>query len=263
MELGINNKVALISGGSRGIGKAVALALANEGVNVAIGARGNDELVKTSQEIKLLGVESLPVQMDVTKAEEVKNFVQKTADHFNRIDILINNAVSSYQNNFLDLTDEDWLYNVDTKLMGYVRCARECVPYMKKNSWGRIVNLSGTSGRKTTPSRMTSGTLNSAVNSFSKYLSDEVAQFGITVNVVLPGYTMTTRFQEGLIRHSELEGRPIEEIKKERLSLIPIGRFVQPNDLANLIVFLCSELTSAITGQAIAVDGGAVRNIIL
>ena len=261
MELGIDGRVALVTGGSKGIGRAVAHALAKEGVKLAICARGEADLGAAADELRASGADVLALPTDVTQPADIKRFVEAAAARFGRIDLLINNAVSSTQDSFAALPDEDWKHHLEVKLMGYVRCAREVLPHMKKAGGGRIVNVAGMSARIVTEYRITNGAVNAAVTNFTKHLSEQVGKDGITVNAIHPGYTWTPRLESVLRRWSELDKIPLEEVTALRLKEIPIGRFIQPEDLANVAVFLCSEAASAITGQAIAVDGGSGRAI--
>ena len=261
MQLGLAGRVALITGGSKGIGRAVATALAREGVNVAICARGKIELDDTVAYLRSLGVQALGVPTDMTEPQAVQSFVTTAADHFGRIDILVNNAVTSTQNTFEALSDDEFRHHIDVKLMGYIRCARAVWPHMRRGGWGRIVNVAGMTARIVTDYRMTNGVVNSAVTNFTKHLAEQTGKDGITVNAVHPGYTWTPRLQGILRRWAELENLSLDEVCKRRCAEIPIGRFIQPDDLAQLIVFLCSDAAGAITGQAIAVDGGSGRSI--
>jgi 3-oxoacyl-[acyl-carrier protein] reductase len=261
MEFGLAGRVALITGGSKGIGRAVASMLAAEGVHLALCARGEGDLSAAVEAVRAQGVRALGVPTDMTDPGAVRNFVARAAEHFGRIDILVNNAVTSTQNSFAALSDEEFRYHIDVKLLGYIRCAREAVPHMQSRRWGRIVNVAGMTARIVTDFRMTNGVVNSAVTNFSKHLAEQVGRDGITVNAVHPGYTWTPRLENGLKKWAALEGVSLEEACARRRAEIPIGRFIEPQDLARLIVFLCSEAASAITGQAIAVDGGSGRSI--
>ena len=261
MQLGLAGRVALITGGSKGIGRAVATALAQEGVQLAICARGKPELDAAAEHLRSLGVQALAIPTDMTDAAAVERFVAASADHFGRIDILINNAVTSTQNTFAALSDEEFRAHIDVKLMGYIRCARAAWPHMRRGGWGRIVNVAGMTARIVTDYRMTNGIVNSAVTNFTKHLAEQTGKDGITVNAVHPGYTWTPRLEGILKRWAELENISFDEACRRRCAEIPIGRFIQTDDLANLVVFLCSNAASAITGQAIAVDGGSGRSI--
>lgn len=261
MDLGLRGRVALVTGGSKGIGRAIAEGLACEGVNLALCARDAAALDSATNGLRRLGIDALGVQADVTRPDDIARFVTSASQHFNRVDILVNNAVTSTQNTFDALSDEEFRHHIDVKLMGYVRCAREVLPYLRKNGWGRIINIAGMTARIVTEYRMTNGVVNSAVTNFTKHLSEQVGRDGITVNAIHPGYTWTPRLEGMLERLVDLEKVPLEEVRARRVKEIPIGRFIEAKDLANLAVFLCSEAAGAITGQAIAVDGGSGRSI--
>ncbi len=261
MNFGLRDRVALVTGASKGIGLSVARAFAREGAKLAICARGEADLEAAATELREAGAEVLHLRADVSKIDDIREFVEAAAGQFGRIDILLNNAVSSSQANFADLPDEEWKHHLDVKLMGYVRCAREVLPHMQKAGGGRIVNIAGMTARIVSEYRITNGAVNAAVTNFTKHLSEQVGKDGITVNAIHPGYTWTPRLEALLRRWAELDKLTLEQVTALRLKEIPIGRFIQPEDLASLVLFLCSEAASAITGQAIAVDGGSGRSI--
>lgn len=261
MNFGLRDRVALVTGASKGIGLSVARAFAREGAKLAICARGEADLEVAAKELREAGAEVLHLRADVSKIDDIREFVEAAAGQFGRIDILLNNAVSSSQANFADLPDEEWKHHLDVKLMGYVRCAREVLPHMQKAGGGRIVNIAGMTARIVSEYRITNGAVNAAVTNFTKHLSEQVGKHGITVNAIHPGYTWTPRLEALLRRWAELDKLTLEQVTALRLKEIPIGRFIQPEDLASLVLFLCSEAASAITGQAIAVDGGSGRSI--
>ncbi len=247
MDLGLKGKVAIVTGGSKGIGKAIAYALADEGVSVAICARGMEGLQNTAKEIESkTGMKILPVQADMKRVDDIKQLVSTTVKHLGGLDILVNNAASTIRGSILDLPDEAWYNRFDGKVMGYIRCAREAVPQMIQRGGGRIVNICGTAARSATSNTAAAnGVANAAVANVTKFLSDALATHGILVNCVHPGAVPTTPGAEELAAQN----------------LPPIGRVVRPAELANVVVFLCSEKASAITGQAICVDGGKGRGI--
>jgi 3-oxoacyl-[acyl-carrier protein] reductase len=247
MDLGLKGKVAIVTGGSKGIGKAIAYALANEGVSVAICARGMEELNNTAKEIEnKSGTEILPVQADMKRVDDIKRLVSTTVQRFGGLDILVNNAASTIRGRILDLPDEAWYNRFDGKVMGYIRCAREAFPQMIQRGGGRIVNICGTAARSaTSDTAAANGVANAAVANVTKFLSDALAKHGILVNCVHPGGVPTRSRDEEMAAQS----------------LPPIGRLVRAAELANVVVFLCSEKASAVTGQAICVDGGKGRAI--
>jgi len=261
MSGSLAGRVALVTGGSKGIGRAVAAALARHGVKVAICARGEEALEAAAGELRALGAEALAQVADVTRAGDIARFVAAAAARFGAIDILVNNAVSSTQGSFGALSDEEWRHHVDVKLLGYVRCAREALPWLEKSGHGRIVNIGGMTARDVSAYRITNGVVNAGVSNFSKHLAEQVGRHRVTVNAIHPGYTQTPRMQAMIRRRAELEGHSIEEETRLRLAEIPIGRFIQPDDIAGVVLFLCSQAAAAITGQSIAVDGGSGRAI--
>lgn len=261
MKPGLAGCVALVTGGSKGIGKAIAMAMAGEGVRLAICARGEADLQAAKKELSNAGAEVIAVRADTTNSEDIRRFVETAASHYGRIDILVNNAVSSSQSTFAALSDEDWRHHIDVKLMGYVRCAREAMPYLERSGRGRVVNIAGMTARIVSEYRMTNGVVNAAVTNFTKHLAEQAGRKGVTVNAIHPGYTWTPRLTAALERWAELDGVSLEKVTAMRLAEIPIGRFIQAEDLSNLVLFLCSGLASAITGQAIAVDGGSGRAV--
>lgn len=262
MDLGFSNKVAIVTGGSMGIGKATALALAQEGVNVAICARGLETLKQTAAEIReATGSKVVPIRTDMTSAEDIKMLVFYTVQEFGEIDILVNNAVNSTTGRASELSDAAWMNHIQTKVMGYIRCAREVVPSMRSKGGGRIVNIGGMGARNASATNPGSGVTNSGISAYTKSLANDVAADGILVNCIHPGSTRTAR-QDGLMaEQAAREGITREEVLRRTESTIPIGRMIEPEDIANLIVFLTSNRANAITGQSIGVDGGAGRGV--
>ena len=256
MEIGISGKVAIVTGGSQGIGKAIATQLAAEGVRTVIAARKVENLKRAAAEIaSATKGEVLPVQADVANLDAVKKLVAGAVSAFGGVDILVNNAAGSGSGALSELTDEDWLRHLDVKLIGYVRCAREVIPHMKQKNWGRIVNIGGEAARGS--GGYASGAANSAVVNFSKKLSDEVAAYGITVNAIHPGTTRTQRREHAAAR----KGVTLDELVREQIKRIPIGRLIEPEEIAYTVLYLVSAKAAAVTGQVLGVDGGSTRGI--
>ena len=256
MDLGISGKVAIVTGGSQGIGKAIATHLAAEGVRTVIGARDLPKLQRAAAEIESTTKgEVLPVQADVADLDAVKKLVASTVEAFGGVDILVNNAAGSGSGPLLGLSDEDWLHHLNVKLVGYVRCVREVIPQMRQKNWGRIVNIGGEAARGA--GGYASGAANSAVVNFTKKLSDELAGYGITVNAIHPGSTRTQRREHAAARN----GITLEESLKEQIKRIPIGRLIEPEDVAYAVLYFVSAQAAAVTGQVLGVDGGSTRGI--
>lgn len=260
MNIQLHGRVALVTGGSKGIGLEIARTLGKAGARLVIAARGAEALEQARQALaEYTGV--LAVQTDVTREADIQHLIETSIKHYGQLDILINNAVTSVQNTFRGLSEEDWQLHLNTKLLGYVRTSRHAVPHLAQSKAGRIINLGGMSARHVTDYRMTNGVVNAAVSNFSKHLSHQVGKQGITVNTIHPGFTRTPRLESMLQRLTELENKSRETVEAEQVAQIPVGRFIEPADIANLVTFLVSDHAAAISGQAIAVDGGSGPSI--
>lgn len=260
-NFGLTDRVALITGGSRGIGRATALTFARLGVNIALCGRTLDTLEETAQDIRALGVKAWPMQADVSELEQVQAFVDSSLSAAGRADILINNAVTSLSAPFDEQTDEHWQYHIDVKLMAYIRCARAVLPSMRTAGYGRIVNIGGMTARIVAPLRITNGIVNAGVSNFTKQLSHQVGANNITVNCVHPGYTATERMMSNIQRRASDAGLSEEAVIAQTVAEIPLGRLVASEDIANSALFFCSPLADCVTGQCIAVDGGSGTSV--
>ena len=262
MNLSLEGKIAIVTGGSKGIGRATALALAQEGVDVAICARGMGDLEDAAADIRAsTGRKVLAVQADMGNPEDIKNLVATTVSELGGVDILINNAVNSIAAPFMELADKDWMNHINVKVMGYVRCSREAIPHMQERGGGRIINIGGMAARSANSLTNSNGVTNSAVSNIAKNLSDQVAANGILVNCIHPGTTRTPRQTMLLERQAKDANITIQEAEQRAVEAIPIGRMVESKDIADLILFLVSDRAGAITGQTIAVEGGAGRGM--
>lgn len=257
MGLKICARTALITGGSRGIGRAVALALADMGVDVAICGRSQDSLDATASDIRAKGVECWTIQADVSRVDDIEKLMATVSDSCGQLDILVNNAVTSSSARFDELTDDEFRYHIDVKLMAYIRLARLALPLMRQQQAGRIVNVGGMTARIVAPLRMTNGVVNAGVANFTKQFSGYAADSGVTVNCVHPGYTATERVQQIFEREARDSNQTIAEVIARRTSDIPLGKLIQPEDIAAAVLFFCSVQAAMITGQCIAVDGGS------
>jgi 3-oxoacyl-[acyl-carrier protein] reductase len=256
MDFGLAGRVAIISGGSKGIGYASALGLAREGAHVAICARGRERLEEAVQEIATqTGKEALPVVADMISQADAERFVQTAVQHFGRVDILVNCAGSSPGGILERLEESHWMESLTLKFMGYVRTTKAVVPHMKAQHWGRIVNVIGNDGIKPIYFELTPGAANAAGINFTLAIAEELAPFGITVNAVNPGPVDTERWW-GLVRTMAGERRISPEAANARaVRSIPIGRLCTAEEVANVVVFLASARASFVTGASIAVDG--------
>lgn len=257
MDFNLTGKTAFITGGSRGIGRAIALKLAAQGADIALCGRTMESLDKTADDIRAFGVQAWPHQADVSKLADIQAFVDASLAASGRVDILVNNAVTSMAAPFDEQTDETFRYHMDVKLMAYIRLARLVLPHMEKQGWGRIVNIGGMTARIAAPLRVTNGVVNAGVANFTKQLADSAAPKNITINCVHPGFTATERVMQIFKREAKDKGITIDDAMADRITDIPMGRLVQPEDLASAVLFFCSPLADMVTGQSIAVDGGS------
>jgi len=275
VDLGMKDKVAMVTGGSQGIGRAIALGLAREGVRVAICGRTPDILEATAESIESeTGVRVLPVIADVMVAADLERFVQATVEEFGTVDIAINNAdLITHDVGFFDLRDEDWQEKMDLKLFAPIRLTRLVAPIMQANGWGRIINIGGSSARKVHEVGWAKGATQPGLINLTKRLAWLLGRDGITVNLVEPGIVWTeghTRTggksraearSEALAQRAEREGISYEEMDRLALAELVIGRRIESEDVANIVVFMASPLSGAVTGETILVDGGEMPTV--
>lgn len=253
MDLGLNNKVAIVTGGSQGIGKATALRLAAEGARVVIAARGQENLDKVLAEITGNGGQAAAVQADVSNKDDCQKLVRRTIELFGRLDILINNAGTSARGAFENVTDDTWQQDFDLKLFSAIRLARLAIPYMKEQGAGRIINITNI-GAKQPSAQSTPTTVTRAAGlALTKALSKEFAPDGILVNTVCIGTVKASQHEQ----KAREAGISIESLYEQRAKSIPLGRVGEAEEVANMIAFLASEAASYVTGTSINLDGGA------
>ena len=261
MDLQLKDKVVLITASSKGIGKATAELFLNERSKVVICSSNSENLKIAVEELKLLtGNEPVSGICDLNNPDDLTNIVKLTKKEFGRIDILVNNCGGPVPGMFDDLNDDNWQHAVNQVLLSVVRLTREVLPEMKKNNWGRIINITSLSVKQPVDNLMLSNSLRSAVTSFSKTLSNEVGKHNITVNNVAPGYTLTSRLYELAELRAKENGVSRETILEEMASVVPMKRLADPKEVAAMIVYLASKQAGYLTGQTIAVDGGVIRS---
>ncbi|MDZ4278890.1 MAG: glucose 1-dehydrogenase [Dehalococcoidia bacterium] len=245
MDLGLRDKVAIVTGGSRGIGRSIALGLAGEGCHVAICARGEERLRETEAELRGRGVEALGVVADVARAEDIERLVSETVARFGRQHILVNNAGSSTRSN----DDEAWDAAYRMNILAAVRATRACAPHLRASGGGSVVHIASIWGRESGGSA-TYNAMKAAMISHAKAMAQELAP-EIRVNSVAPGSTAFPGGSWG--RRLEEDPTGMREFIERN---IPMGRFGRPEEIADVVVFLCSERASWVTGACINVDGG-------
>lgn len=257
MDLGLSGKIGLVAAASKGLGKAVAHRLSQEGMKLAICARDDKTLHATAHEISALtGNEVLPIRADVTRPDDIKHLVAETVKRFGGLDVLVTNAGGPPPGNFFACDDAHWEHAFHLTLMSVVRLCREAIPHMQARGGGRIINIASVSVKQPIENLILSNSLRLAVVGLAKSLSNELARWKITVNTVCPGPTQTERMEQ-LFRASG----NIEEARRFWTKDIPMGRMGQPQELADLVAFLASENARYITGTVIQVDGGLVKGI--
>lgn len=262
MDLELTGKVAVITGASRGVGKAIARELAKEGVDIAVCARHREELEATAGELEQeTGRRILPVVTDTTNWESVRRMVESTVVTLGRVDILVNNAATPgglVRGALAEASEEALMDDINTKVIGYFRCAKAVAPYMQRQGWGRIINIGGLSGRQ---SNAISGLRNAAVVHLTKTLSDQLGPSGITVNLVHPGTTRTERSDPMYAEQAQREGVSVQEIERRIAQNIAIRRIVEAREVGYVVTFLASPKSTAITGEVIAAGGGSMRAV--
>ena len=262
MNLNLNNKNAIVCASSQGLGKAAALDLAEEGVNLAICSRDQNKINKVKEEIhqKINSeIKVIALQVDLDSPDEIQAFYKQVENDLGSVDILVNNNGGPPPSTFEQLSDDDWQKAFNSTMMSCLRLSKLVIPNMKKNAWGRIINISSVSVKTPVNGLFLSNSLRMGVLGWAKALSDELAAHGVTVNTVCPGYTRTERVEAILETQSNSSGLKKEEIEKSIAENIPMKRVGEAEDLAGLITFLASEKADYMTGLAIQVDGGSAR----
>jgi NAD(P)-dependent dehydrogenase (short-subunit alcohol dehydrogenase family) len=270
MDLGLQGKHAIVTGGSRGIGKAIARELAREGVDVAIVARSKADLEATARELEAeTGRRVIPLAADVTNREQVDQTVTQAAERLGSLHILVNSGSPpggsrTATGPIETVVDEDLLHDFDVKYVGALRCARAAIPYLKEQGWGRIINISGANARNA--GNLSGGARNVSMVHLTKTLAVQLGRYGITVNCVHPGITRTERTPSLLVtRAAELGVSPEEAERRDFAPDSPRGnaicRMVDASEIAYVTAFLASEKAGAISGELVVATGGAGRSV--
>jgi len=263
MDLELEGKVAIVGGGSKGLGKACAEILAAEGAKVTICSRTSADLEKTAAEIRrTTGSDVLTFPGDLDKSATITDLIATTVAHFGRLDILVNNSGSPPISFACTASDEMLETAVQRSLFYFARMSREAIPLLKAGGGGRIINILASTVYQPLLKMALSGTTRIGVIAFAKSLADEVGKYGILVNNVCPGSILTERMLLNITARAEEMGITLEEALVRRAAEIPVGRLGDPKDIAYTVAFLASGKSGYITGSTIRVDGGVVRSVL-
>ncbi|MBP2240094.1 3-oxoacyl-[acyl-carrier protein] reductase [Cytobacillus eiseniae] len=244
----LEGKIALVTGASRGIGKEIALGLARQGADVVVNYSGSKERAnEVVAEIKELGRNAIAIQCNVANSDSVTNMVKETVDTFGRLDILVNNAGITRDNLIMRMKEDEWDDVINTNLKGVFLCTKAVTRPMMKQRSGRIINISSIVGVSGNPGQANYVAAKSGVIGLTKTTAKELSTRGITVNAIAPGFIST-----------EMTDKLNDELKEQMLAQIPLARFGEPSDIANVVVFLASDDSKYMTGQTLHVDGGMV-----
>jgi len=262
MDLGLKDRVAIVAASSTGLGKAVALGLAREGAKLALCARTAQMLDETATEIRgATGVDVFAHATDVTSEAEVHAFVAAAHERFGRVDICVANAGGPPSKSFAETSIEDWRKSAELNLMSTVHLAKETLPLMQARKWGRFIVVTSVSVKQPIDGLILSNSIRAGVSGLVKTLANEYGPHNILVNNVCPGFTATARLLDLSSALAAKQGVAAKDIEARWASQAPLGRIGQPEEFANVVVFLASERASYVTGTSIAVDGGIVRGI--
>ncbi|MBI3704029.1 MAG: SDR family oxidoreductase [Rhizobiales bacterium] len=256
MDLGLKNKNALVTGGSQGIGLAIAKALAEEGCNVAIGARGRERLEQAAADLRQFGVKAVAISTDFMTEAGCRNFVDSAVAALGGCDILVNNVGGAVPGAFATFSAEKWQEIVDINLMSYVYTTKFAVPHLKKSKAGRILNISGMSGRLVSPGAYSTTLTNAAIVGFTKLTANDLAPFNVLVNSLSPGTTNTESSGPRAERMATLRGTTVEQVRKSIAAMSLLNRLAEPEEMGWIAAFLVSEKNSYMTGTTVESGGG-------
>ncbi len=262
MDLKIEDKSVLILASSSGLGKAGAIEFAREGAKVMLFSRNENKIKQTIEEIKqITGNKNIYYTLgDITRAEDIQNVVSNTVAKLGSIDVLVNNTGGPPAGGFTNFSDEEWQKSYELVLLSIIRSIRAVIPYMKNQGGGRILNSTSSSVKRVIDNLILSNTFRMGVVGLTKTLSQELGPYNILINIIGPGRIETERIKHLDEVNAAKRGVSSEDINKESLSRIPLGRYGTPKEYAKLMVFLCSEANTYITGQTVLADGGLVKS---
>ena len=258
MDLGLQDRRAIVTGGSKGIGKAVALELAREGTHLALCARGNEALQATAADLRqTTGVKVFAQAADVTQQQQVQAFMDAAASELGGVDILVNNAGSALPGTFEEIDIAEWKADLDVKLFAQIHCVKAALPHLKQSDQARIVNINSIVGRQSAPEYIANSTDRGACLAFNKVLSDNLAKYGILVNSINPGNVKSEAWGSSVEYFAP--DKELEQYYAQVAQETPLGRVAEAEEISAVVAFLASRRASFVTGASIDVDGGLVR----
>jgi len=260
MNLDLNNKVAVVTGASRGIGREVSLALSQEGMDVALVARGSSELEQLAARLRASGRKALPLAYDLRDRRAAETIIEAAVREFGKIDLLVNNAGDTKGGRFFDLSDDDWALGFELKVFGYVRMSRAAWPQLRQSK-GLIVNIIGSNSRAGKANYTIGGAANASLVNFTKSLADLGQTDGVRVNAINPGLTLTDRWRNRLETAAKQGGISFEDACGQAVAQWGVLRFAQPKEIADMVAFLASHRASYLQGAIIDIDGGYNRAV--
>jgi len=261
MNLGLENKVALITGASAGLGFATAQVLHEEGATIAICSSNKDNIESAALRINPDSDRVTPFVCDLTQAGEIEKLTDKTINKLGRIDVLVTNCGGPPTGTHETLTENDWLLGYNKTFMSTVRLINAVLPGMKERKHGRVILITSFAAKQPVPNLMLSNSYRSGLLGFAKTISQELGPFGVTINTVLPGFTKTERLNHLADANAAASGQTVDEIYSGWLESVPVGRLGRPEELGALIAFLASDKAGYITGTSTAIDGGRLESI--
>ncbi|MGC8229583.1 SDR family oxidoreductase [Pseudobacillus badius] len=261
MDGSFRGKTALVLASSQGLGKAIAAKLAEGGANVMLASRSGEKLEEVKQQLQKGSAGQIEYTVcDMTKPEDIQALVQKTAEIFGSIHILVNNSGGPPAGSFEDMADEQWQQAFELNLLSYIRAIRSALPYLKKQG-GKIINIASSSIKEPIAGLILSNTFRTGIVGLSKTLAEELAAYGILVNTVAPGRIETDRLKYLDEINAEKQGVSVEQLNEQIKKKIPLGRYGRPEEFANVVAFLASDANTYMTGSSFLVDGGMIRSI--
>ena len=258
MDLGLKDRVAIVGGSSRGLGRAIATAFAQEGANVAISARTEADLRRTELELARVGSQQhvLAIPADLSVSRDIRRVVRDTFNRFGQISILVTHMGYGPPGRPSEFNDETIMTALEENFLSSIRFAREVIPYMKQQRWGRIVHLLPSLGRRSANGTVLSTTSQLALVGYSKMLANELAPFNITVNNLVSGPVETNFLTSSVESEAQVSGKAFDDLMRDTINSIPMGRLGKPEEVGDLVAFLASDRASFLTGSSVVLDGG-------